>query len=135
MNQEVMVKSTYLTSNTSSYILILDRKGNMGRTIISDCGRFEWDEDKNILNIDKHGLSFEVVTPLFDDPYELEFYDTEHSENEDRYFTIGNIHDTNVILVTAWSTERSPRTRLISARLADKKEEVKYYEHWKKINS
>jgi uncharacterized DUF497 family protein len=107
----------------------------MGKTVISDCGRFEWDEDKNILNIEKHGLSFDMVIPLFDDPYELEYYDEEHSEDEDRFFAIGNISDDDIVLVTAWHTERNPRIRLISARLADKNEERTYYEYWKKINS
>ena len=107
----------------------------MGKTVISDCGKFEWDEDKNTLNIEKHGLSFEKITSLFDDPYSVDFFDQTHSDDEDRYFTIGNVLGPSVLLVTAWSVNRSSRTRLISARLASKNEEAKYYENRKNLNS
>lgn len=38
-------------------------------TIISADNRFEWDSEKNDINIKKHGLSFEEILPLFDDPF------------------------------------------------------------------
>ena len=48
-------------------------------TIISDDNRFEWDSNKNEKNKIKHGLSFEQILPIFDDPFFLERYDKEHS--------------------------------------------------------
>lgn len=107
----------------------------MGKTIISDCGQFEWDEDKNKLNIEKHGLSFEKILSLFDDPYSLDFFDNTHSDDEDRFFTTGNVLGTSVLLVTAWSVTRGKRIRLISARIASKNEEQIYYENQKNIHS
>lgn len=44
---------------------------------------FIWDEDKNSANIAKHGLSFEIASKVFDDPYYIEIYDSDHSVEED----------------------------------------------------
>ena len=47
----------------------------MGKTIVSEDGRFEWDEEKDKLNKAEHGLYFSEILPAFDDPYLLELYD------------------------------------------------------------
>ena len=52
---------------------------------------FEYDEEKNQKNIEKHGISFRNAARVFFDYDRIEFYDEEHSENEDRYNTIGDI--------------------------------------------
>jgi uncharacterized DUF497 family protein len=39
----------------------------VGRTIITDDGQFEWDEDKNAQNIEKHGIDFNFAKRVFDD--------------------------------------------------------------------
>ncbi len=51
--------------------------------------KFEWDEDKNQLNLKKHGIDFETAMLVFNDLQRIEIYDTEHSIYEDRYNTIG----------------------------------------------
>jgi uncharacterized DUF497 family protein len=104
----------------------------MGKTIISDDGRFEWDSDKNLQNIRKHGIDFEEILEVFDDPAFLEAYDKEHSDKEDRYYGIGCIG--GVLFILAFYTERKNRIRLISARLADKEDREEYDEFFKKIN-
>ena len=48
---------------------------------------FEYDEEKNQKNIAKHGISFRNAARVFFDYDRIEFYDEEHSENEDRYDT------------------------------------------------
>ena len=58
----------------------------MGRTIVSEDGRFEWDGAKDRLNKKNHGFSFDEILEIFDDPAFLEGYDWEHSENEERYW-------------------------------------------------
>ncbi len=83
---------------------------------ISEDGRFEWDENKNQLNKKKHGIGFEEITDVFDDPYFLVRYDKKHSQNEYRYNGIGCINGL-LVLVTTF-TERE-RTRIISAQRAD----------------
>jgi len=52
---------------------------------------FEWDEKKNIANVEKHGVSFEEATKVFDDPDRMTLFDEGHSQIEDRYFCIGNV--------------------------------------------
>ena len=52
---------------------------------------FEYDKEKNQKNIEKHGISFRNAARVFFDYDRIEFYDEEHSENEDRYNTIGDI--------------------------------------------
>ena len=102
-------------------------------TIISDDNRFEWDLDKNKKNKIKHGLSFDQILPVFDDPFFLEYYDKEHSfENEDRFFGLGSV---NGIVVVAASYTEKERIRIISARLASPKEEEAYNEFCKKADS
>lgn len=102
-------------------------------TEISEDNRFEWDSVKNEKNKVNHGLSFEQILPVFDDPYFLERYDSEHSsDGEDRYFGLGCMQ--GVIIVAASYTENK-RIRIISARLASPKEEEVYNEYCKNINS
>ena len=54
---------------------------------------FEWDDDKNEINIEKHGVSFETAVQAFSDPNRVTLYDTDHSQTEDRYFCIGKVKD------------------------------------------
>ncbi|MDR3249099.1 MAG: BrnT family toxin, partial [Treponema sp.] len=65
----------------------------MGKTIISADGRFEWDEDKDRVNIKNHGFSFHEILEIFDDPAFLEGYDEEHSDEEERYYGIGCLNN------------------------------------------
>lgn len=56
--------------------------------------KFEWDEDKNKLNIRKHKISFEEAQNAFFDPNRLIYKDTDHStKNEIRYYCMGKIKD------------------------------------------
>lgn len=99
----------------------------MGQTIISNDGCFEWDEEKAIANKKKHGIAFEKVLPVFFDSLKVEFRDELHSDDEDRYITIGNASRRILLLVVVCSTERNGRIRLISARRASKIDEGIYY--------
>ena len=54
---------------------------------------FVWDEDKNITNIKKHGIPFTIAARVFEDELRLEYPDPEHSQDEERYRTIGLVHD------------------------------------------
>ena len=86
--------------------------------------QFEWDEDKAKLNLKKLGVRFETAARVFDDKDRIEFYDSAHSTEEDRYNTIGMVD--NVLFVVY--TERKNRIRLISARPANRKERSLYYD-------
>lgn len=86
--------------------------------------KFEWDEEKNRINQQKHGIRFETAILVFNDDNRIEIYDYEHSSDEDRYNTIGCVND---ILFVVY-TERKDNIRLISARLATKMERSVYYD-------
>lgn len=85
---------------------------------------FEWDEGKNQINIEKHKISFETASHVFDDPMYIEMYDFEHSTDEDRYIAIGMVGKVLFVVFT----ERREKIRLISARLATEKERRLYYD-------
>ena len=85
---------------------------------------FEWDEEKNKINIEKHGIDFDTAMLVFNDLQRIEIYDVEHSIEEDRYNTIGMVNDVLFVVYT----ERKDNIRLISARLATKLERSIYYD-------
>ena len=111
---------------------------------------FEYDEEKNRKNIEKHGISFKNAARVFFDYDRIEFFDDEHSVDENRYNTIGDtsagsvvtignlkqsMRSVNDILFLVYTdriiVEESGRevdvTRLISARLATNFERGIYY--------
>ena len=90
-------------------------------------GLFEWDAEKNKVNIIKHGISFSEAIGIFLDSNRQEFFDELHSsEEEQRYITIGMLPG-KFLVVLVVSTDRNGITRIISARYASKKEEQLYY--------
>ena len=86
---------------------------------------FEWEEQKEILNIEKHHISFNIAKRVFKDMNRIEIYDIQHSLDEDRYNTIGMVEDVLFVVYT----ERKEKIRLISARLATEKERSLYYDN------
>ena len=85
--------------------------------------KFEWDENKNIKNKEKHKISFQTAEYVFLDPRARKKFDR-ISNKEERYHIIGKILDT--IVVTVVYTTRNQNIRIISARKANKKEKLFY---------
>ena len=85
--------------------------------------KFEWDEEKEVANIKKHGIDFKSASFVFLDMNRIEIFDEAHSELEDRYITIGVVEE----VLTVVYTERKKSIRIISARPATKKEIERYY--------
>ena len=116
---------------------------------------FEYDEEKNRANIQKHGISFRTAARVFFDYDRIELFDEENSIEEDRYDVIGDtsagfpqrtdatvigtvnqfageVHD--ILYVVYTERERMEIggkwevvTRLISARMATNFERGLYY--------
>ena len=84
---------------------------------------FEWDDKKAEINLKKHGLTFDDAILVFFDEFLIEDYDFEHSDDEDRIKIIGKVEKVLVVV----HTERVEKLRIISARLANKKERNDYY--------
>lgn len=87
---------------------------------------FEWDEKKEETNIAKHGIDFSTAALVFGDDNRIEKYDEIHSITEDRYITIGQINGIAIIVMVVY-TERKEIIRIISARLATRREKEAYY--------
>ena len=51
--------------------------------------KYECDENKAVKNLAKHGVSFAEAKTIFDDPLYVDFYDLDHSEDEERYLIVG----------------------------------------------
>ena len=93
---------------------------------------FEWDYKKAKTNITKHQISFEDATSIFKDENMISIYDEKHSDNEDRWITIGMDLKTRTLIVihTCISTDKdTTKIRVISARKATKKEQKMYWEN------
>ncbi|MBX9826313.1 MAG: BrnT family toxin [Xanthobacteraceae bacterium] len=85
---------------------------------------FEWDEAKAAENYAKHGVSFEVASLVFEDPFAIERLDDRDDYGEDRFILTGMAEGA---LLTVVYTERSGRVRIISARQATKHEQDEYF--------
>lgn len=85
---------------------------------------FEWNEEKAASNLLKHKVSFEEAKTVFDDPLYVDFYDPDHSYDENRYIIIGESMQRRLLLVSY--TERSNAIRLISARIVTRMEREAY---------
>ena len=87
--------------------------------------RFEWDDAKDLLNQEKHGVSFVEARGLFESGVDyLEIFDSEHSDFEDRFIAIGPIDRGLVVVV--YTEREEDIIRIIGARWANKREQSLY---------
>ena len=87
---------------------------------------FEWDIDKNRVNQKKHGVSFEEAKSVFYDDNAIQFWDDDHSEQEDRFLLLGKSYKMRILLIVHCYREGESVIRIISARKATKNESQKY---------
>jgi hypothetical protein len=87
---------------------------------------FEWAAAKAATNLKKHAVSFDEGATIFHDPLIASMSDPDHSENEERYLSIGMSAQGRLLVVV--HTQRGERTRLISCRKATSAER-KIYEN------
>jgi hypothetical protein len=86
--------------------------------------KFEWDKRKAVLNIKKHGVSFEDAATAFGDPLSVTIHDPKHSDDEDRFLLLGETQDKKLVVVA--HTDRKDTIRLINARPATRQEREDY---------
>ncbi len=92
---------------------------------------FEWDPDKGELNIRKHKVSFQRAAEVFKDPHAISIFDEEHSQEEDRWITMGSDYNGRILVVSHTFRridEDSFRIRIISSKKATKNERKQYEE-------
>lgn len=88
--------------------------------------KFEWDDNKAASNLSKHNVSFEEAKSVFADPLYVDFYDPDHSEDEERFLIVGESNRRRLLIVSY--TERGKVIRLISAREVTRAEREAYEE-------
>ena len=98
---------------------------------------FDWSEAKAAINFSKHGVSFELASSVFNDPRILTVADTEHSESEERWFSVGLASNGTMLSIAYLWAEPEPgvepepglvKIRLITARRATAQEIRSYGE-------
>lgn len=90
--------------------------------------KFEWDENKNKINMNKHNISFEEAKTVFYDEEALVIDDPDHSENEERFIILGESNKANILVVCHCYRVSDTVIRIISARKATKTETSQYYD-------
>lgn len=91
-----------------------------------DMIKFEWDENKNRTNQNKHGISFTEAKTVFYDDEALVIEDPEHSEEEERFIILGLSNKANLLVVCHCYRASETVIRIISARKATKTESQYY---------
>ena len=88
--------------------------------------QFEWDPIKAATNLTKHSVSFDEAASVWDDYFNIDLFDHEHSVEEKRFLMIGESNAKRYLIISY--TEREDTIRLISARELTPKER-REYEH------
>ena len=101
-----------------------DGRGAAGRIYTSRV-IFTWDVRKNAANVKKHGVDFREAATVFYDPLSITFPDEDHSDDEERFLTIGASARGSVLVIS--HTEEGDTIRIISARAATPRER-RFYE-------
>ena len=87
---------------------------------------FEWDDNKNKINLEKHKISFEEASTVFWDDDAIVFDDPIHSTEEERFLIVGMSKKANMLSVVRCLRENETVIRIISARKATTEETKSY---------
>ena len=90
---------------------------------------FVWDPRKNLINQTKHDIDFDEAKTVFFDEFARVIFDPSHSTEEDRFIILGLSSKLRLLVVCHCYRESDSIIRLISARKANKKEELSYEKH------
>lgn len=85
---------------------------------------YDWNRDKARSNFEKHGVSFFEAAGAFDDPEGLDAADEAHSWHEERRVRLAQSRGGRLLVIAY--TLRGTNVRIISARLANRKERARY---------
>ena len=88
--------------------------------------RFEWDASKATGNLRKQRVSFAEAKSVFYDEFTVQFFDDEHSSDEDRFLLLGLSSGTRLLIVCHCERDDGEVIRIISARKATQRESAFY---------
>lgn len=87
---------------------------------------FSWDDKKEHVNVQKHGVSFEEATTVFADENARLKHDPDHSLREDRFILLGFSAKPRILVVVHAYRQGETEIRIISARKATRNERKQY---------
>ena len=87
---------------------------------------FEWDEAKAATNLKKHQVSFEAAKSVFFDEFGVQFFDDDHSSDEERFLMLGMSSGAKLLIVCHCERGHGATIRIISARKATRRESAFY---------
>lgn len=87
---------------------------------------FEWDPPKAAANLKKHQVSFEEAKSVFYDEFAVQFFDEDHSSDEERFLMLGLSSGAKLLVVCHCEREHGEVIRITSARKATKRESAFY---------
>ena len=90
--------------------------------------RFEWDPRKERRNRQRHKVGFDEASTVFADTLSITIPDPDHSDDEDRWVTMGFSHRHRLLVVVHTEDDEQETVRIISARPADPDERREYAE-------
>jgi uncharacterized DUF497 family protein len=88
--------------------------------------KFEWDPTKAASNLKKHQVSFDEAKSVFYDDFAVQFFDEEHSPDEERFLMLGLSAGSKLLIVCHCERQDGQVIRIISARKATKRESAFY---------
>ena len=88
--------------------------------------RFDWDPAKASTNLKKHQVSFEEAKTVFYDDFAVQFFDEDHSTNEERFIMLGMSSNARLLVVCHCERGEGDVIRIISARKATRSESTYY---------
>ena len=93
--------------------------------------KFEWNEEKSVHNLQKHGVSFEEAKEVFEDPFHISKLDYRFDYFEERWITLGSTKKDKILVVANMFFDDNGEEiiRIISARKANQKERNFYEQH------
>ena len=87
---------------------------------------FEWDAAKAAANLKKHKVSFDEAKSIFFDEFGIQFFDDDHSSDEERFLMLGMSSGANLLFVCHCERHHGTVIRIISARKATRRESAFY---------
>ena len=87
---------------------------------------FDWDPAKAGANVKKHSVTFDEARSVFFDEFAVQFFDGDHSSDEERFLLLGMSSNTKLLLVCHCERDHGDVIRIISARKATKRESAHY---------
>lgn len=88
--------------------------------------KFDWDPAKAASNLKKHQVSFEEARTVFFDDFAVQFFDDEHSQDEDRFIMLGMSSTARLLVVCHCERAEGEVIRIVSARKATRGESAFY---------